>query len=127
MNESAEGTRKPSTTQLAALRTYLAADRTFLAVLRTGLSISGGGSLVITLLGDAWPKWVQIPLVAVFLIIGYSIALLGLRRYRQVERAAHHRRDPDARFTSSAVMTAITVALHLVMTIVVVLFLMEVR
>ena len=35
-----------------------------------GLAIAAGGTVIITLLGDTWPTWVQVPLAAVFLLVG---------------------------------------------------------
>lgn len=112
-----------STTQLAELRTYLAAERTLFAILRTGLSIAAGGSLVITLLGDDWPKWVQAPLVAAFLIAGYSMALLGLRRYRSIVERAEQTRGTSLDMLSSRAMWMLTISLQVAITVVVVLFL----
>ncbi len=54
------------TDQLARLRTALAAERTVFAVMRSGLAIAGGGAVIVTLLGDRWPEWLQVILAAGF-------------------------------------------------------------
>lgn len=111
----------PTSQHLAEERTYLAAERTLFAVLRTGLSIAGGGSLVITLLGDTWPSWVQVPLVATFLTVGYTMTLMGLARYRAIVTAARHRLT-GRRVMSLRLLTIGLVALQVAIVIVVVLF-----
>lgn len=126
MTEDRTGDPPPDSTYMAELRTFLAAERTLFAFLRTGLAIAGGGSLVITLLGDAWPYWFQVPLVAVFLAVGYGIALAGLRRYRSVAVELERRKGPQhPRTISHRTIAVATVALQIAITIVVILFLLE--
>jgi uncharacterized membrane protein YidH (DUF202 family) len=113
----------PSSTELAKERTYLAAERTLFAALRTGLSIAGGGSLVVTLLGDEWPRWVQVPLVVTFLGTGYWMALLGLQRYRGALASLEREAGLGHRGLPLRFLTAALLALQLAIVVVVVLFL----
>jgi uncharacterized membrane protein YidH (DUF202 family) len=115
----------PTTQQLAEYRTVFAAERTLFAVLRTGLAIAGGGSLVSSLLGDAWPPWVQVTLVTVFLVVGYSMTLLGLARYRAALRALHVAGLTGHQPTSPGLLAAGLVLLEIAIVVVVVLFLVE--
>jgi uncharacterized membrane protein YidH (DUF202 family) len=116
----------PTSQELAAQRTFLAAERTLFAALRTGLSIAGGGSLVITLLGAAWPAWVQLPLVVTFLVVGYAMTLMGLSRYRAIlATVTHHLAGSAGPRTSVRVLAAGIVALQLAILVVVVLFLVQ--
>lgn len=111
----------PHSEHLAEERTYLAAERTLFAALRTGLSIAGGGSLVITLLADSWPAWVRVPLVATFVVVGYSMTFMGLARYRAVVESA--RRRPSGRHLMSLrALTAGLLALQVAILVVVLLF-----
>lgn len=116
-------TRHHNSTELAEVRTYLAAERTLFAVIRTGLSIAGGGSLVTTLLGDEWPAWVQVPLVTAFLITGYTIALLGLRRYRTVTTTLQRASESGADMIPARRVTVLLVVLQIAIVVVVILFL----
>ncbi len=115
----------PTTQQLAEYRTVFAAERTLFAVLRTGLAIAGGGSLVSSLLGDAWPSWVQVALVTTFLGVGYSMTLMGLARYRRALRALHGTVLAGNPPTSPGLLTLGLILLELAIVVVVVLFLVE--
>ncbi len=115
----------PTTQQLAQYRTVFAAERTLFAVLRTGLAIAGGGSLVSSLLGDAWPTWVQVTLVTIFLVVGYSMTLMGLARYRGALRALQGPHLPGNRATSPLLLTLGLVVLEIAIVVVVSLFLVE--
>jgi uncharacterized membrane protein YidH (DUF202 family) len=114
-----------STSELAQQRTFLAAERTLFAVLRTGLAIAAGGSVIVSLLGEAWPAWVQVPLAAVFLIVGYYMMLQGLRRYRGIAKNVGRYGGQRLEIMPSKTMTAATVVLDVAITIVVVLFLLS--
>ena len=81
---------QPDSTQLALERTYLAAERTLFAVLRTGLSIVAGGTVIVALLGEDWPEWVQGSLAGAFLVVGYALVFLGLRRYHGIAKHVKH-------------------------------------
>jgi uncharacterized membrane protein YidH (DUF202 family) len=115
-------TEPGGSTDLAAQRTYLAAERTMFAVMRTGLSVAGGGSLVITLLGDHWPLSVQVPLVVTFLTTGYTMTLLGLRRYRRLAAHAEQAGRAGLDIISSRAVTVVLVVLQVTIVIVVALF-----
>jgi uncharacterized membrane protein YidH (DUF202 family) len=116
----------PDTGQLAVERTFFAAERTLFAALRTGLSIAGGGSLVITLLGDAWPAWVQAPLVTTFLVVGYGITYLGLGRYRRAIDEVDRRHPGVGRSLPPSTLIVGLVVLQVAILAVVLLFLFEV-
>jgi uncharacterized membrane protein YidH (DUF202 family) len=104
--------------------TFLAAERTLFSVMSTGLAIAAGGALVTTLLGDAWPDWVQVPLVAVFLLVGYSMTLLGLRRYQGIVRMARSRSSAAGRrMMSLRALSVGVVLLEAAIVVVIVLFL----
>ena len=110
--------------QIAEEATYLAAERTLFSVLSTGLSIAAGGSLVTTLLGDAWPVWLQSLLTAVFLIVGYSMTLLGLRRYQGIVRIAKSRQGGKHKMMSLTVISVGVGVLQVAIVVVVVFFLL---
>ena len=103
--------------------TFLAAERTLFSVMSTGLAIAAGGALVTTLLGDAWPEWVQVPLVAVFLLVGYSMTLLGLRRYQSVVQMARSRPKAGRRMMSLRALSVGVLLLEAAIVVVIVLFL----
>jgi uncharacterized membrane protein YidH (DUF202 family) len=113
----------PSTSELARQRTYLAAERTLFAVLRTGLAIAAGGSVIVSLLGDEWPSWVQVPLAAVFLIVGYYLMLHGLRRYRGIADRVRRQDGIRLEIMPARTMIVLTVVLDVTITIVLTLFL----
>lgn len=107
--------------QLARLRTALAAERTVFAVIRTGLAIAGGGAVIISLLGDRWPEWLQVVLAAGFVVPGYLLMLDGLERYRRVGKMAL-RADPDRRrMVSPGLMTGLIIVVQTVVLVVLVL------
>jgi uncharacterized membrane protein YidH (DUF202 family) len=109
------------TDQLARLRTALAAERTVFAVVRSGLAIAGGGAVIVTLLGDRWPVWLQIVLAAGFVIPGYMLMLDGLSRYRRIA-AMVKAVDPDHhRMVSPWLMTVLIGVVQVVTTVVAVL------
>ena len=112
--------------RLSWLRTALAGERTVFAVIRTGLAIAGGGAVIVTLLGDRWPTWVQAVLAAGFVIPGYALMLDGMSRYRRVARISQEA-DPDhERLVSPTLITALVTVVQVVVTIVVVLLLFDV-
>ena len=107
--------------RLARLRTALAAERTVFAVMRSGLAIAGGGAVIVTLLGDRWPEWLQIVLAAGFVIPGYMLMLDGLRRDRRVAGIVKAV-DPDHhRMVSPWLMTVLIGVVQVVTTVVAVL------
>jgi uncharacterized membrane protein YidH (DUF202 family) len=110
-----------TTDQLAEERTFLAAERTLFAVLRTGLAIAGGGSLVISLLGERWPAWVQVPLAAIFLTVGYGMAFMGLARYRAIVIQAQ-RHQTGRSMMSLRLLTIGLLAVQAAIVVMVVLF-----
>lgn len=114
-----------STQRLAEYRTVFAAERTLFAVLRTGLAIAGGGSLVSSLLGDEWPPWVQLTLVTVFLVVGYSMTLMGLVRYRAALTALRSTGLTEHHTLSLNLLTVGLAVLEVAIVGVVILFLAE--
>lgn len=109
-------------TDLARQRTYLAAERTLFAVLRTGLAIAAGGTVIIKLLGDTWPVWVQVPLAAVFLLVGYSMLIYSMQRYRAIARRIQREGGAGLEIVPARSMTILTGALNVAITLVLVLF-----
>ena len=114
-----------SSTDLARQRTFLAAERTLFAVLRTGLAIAAGGSVIIALLGDQWPSWVQVPLAGAFLVVGYSLVLHGLGRYRGIAKHVERQAGERLEIIPARSMTVITYILEAAITVVVILFLIS--
>ena len=108
--------------ELAEEATFLAAERTLFSVLSTGLAVAAGGALVTTLLGDDWPTWVQLPLVGVFLFVGYTMTLMGLRRYRGIVQMAESHGTSKRRMMSLQVLSVGIVLLEIAIVVVVVLF-----
>ena len=109
--------------ELARQRTFLAAERTLFAVLRTGLAIAAGGGVIISLLGESWPPWVQVPLAAAFMIVGYFMVLHGLRRYRGIAKHVSRESGERLEIMPPRTMTALTWVLQAAITVVVILFL----
>ena len=109
--------------QIAEEATYLAAERTLFSVLSTGLSIAAGGALVTTLLGEDWPDWLQVALSAVFLLVGYSMTLMGLRRYQGIVRVARSRQSSNRKMMSLRLLSLGVGLLQAAIVVVIVLFL----
>ena len=109
--------------QIAEEATYLAAERTLFSVLSTGLSIAAGGALVTTLLGEDWPDWLQVALSAVFLLVGYSMTLMGLRRYQGIVRMARARQPGNRKMMSLRLLSLGVGLLQVAIVVVIVLFL----
>lgn len=81
---------------------------------------------MITLLGDASPAWVQLPLVVTFPALGYALTLLSLARYRAIlATVGHHLSGPSMPRTSLRALAAGIVALQVAILVVVVLFLVQ--
>lgn len=103
--------------------TYMAATRTLLALVRTGAAISGGGALVTKLLVSEWPRWVVVALSSGFVLLGYWMMWLALKRGRQM-RARFGREQTEEGFLFPVrEVTLMTVALQVLIATVVVLFL----
>ena len=116
--------RVPSTTtQLAEQRTYMAAERTFFAILRTGLAIAGAGTVIVSILGSSWPDWLSVALASVFIFVGYTMMLVGLRSYRAM--AAQLAPDRKLQITSPALITFLTIVLQVAVVLVVGLYLLS--
>ena len=112
--------------RLARLRTALAAERTVFSIIRTGLAIAGGGAVIVTLLGDRWPDWLQFVLAAGFVIPGYALMLDGLSRYRRVSGSVKKADPEHHRMVSPWLMTFLITVVQLVVTVVVLLLLFDV-
>ena len=121
--DNAEQHHPTTSDDLARQRTFLAAERTLFAVLRTGLAIAAGGSVIISLLGESWPLWVQIPLAAAFLIVGYFMVLHGLRRYRGIAEHVQRQSGERMEIMPPRTMTVLTWVLEAAITVVIILFL----
>ena len=110
--------------QIAEEATFLAAERTLFSVLSTGLSIAAGGALVTTLLGEDWPEWLQAVLSAVFLLVGYSMTLLGLRRYQGIVQIAKKRQSGSRKMMSLRMLSIGVGVLQVAIVLVVVFFIL---
>lgn len=110
-------------TDLARHRTALASERTLFAVLRTGFAIAAGGTVIVEVLGQQWPRWVKAPLAGALVIVGYSLIMAGVERYgvvaREVEATSHH----TVKVLSPRLMKVLAVVLQVVLGIVIVVFL----
>jgi uncharacterized membrane protein YidH (DUF202 family) len=113
------------TDQLARLRTALAAERTVFAVMRSGLAIAGGGAVIVTLLGERWPEWLQVVLAAGFVIPGYMLMLDGLSRYHGVSGIVKAVDPEHHRMVSPWLMTVLIGVLQVVTTVVVALLVVD--
>jgi uncharacterized membrane protein YidH (DUF202 family) len=111
---------------LARERTFLAAERTLFAVLRTGLAIAAGGTVIVTLLDDAWPTWVQISLATVFLVVGYYLLIQGLRRYHGIAKNVRRQAGQRLEIIPARTMTTLTVILQIAITVALALFFLAV-
>ena len=109
--------------EMANERTIMASIRTYLALLRTGLAIAGGGTLIVSILGEGWPEWVVFLLSAVFVVIGYAIMIWGLQQYHQVMALVED--SVSVQVPSIRVLTVLTVVLQLAIVVVLVLFLLS--
>ncbi len=110
---------------LSRIRTALAAERTIFAVIRTGLAIAGGGTVIISLLGERWPTWLQAVLAVGFIVPGYTLMLDGLTRYRRVD-AEMRALDPERhRVVSAGIMSTLVAVVQIVVVVVVVLFIVD--
>lgn len=110
---------------LGRIRTALAAERTIFAVIRTGLAIAGGGTVIISLLGERWPAWLQAVLAVGFIVPGYALMLDGLGRYRRVD-AEMRSLDPQRhRMVSAGIMSTLVGVVQVVVVIVIVLFIFD--
>ena len=117
-----DASAQPDSSQLALERTYLAAERTLFAVLRTGLSIVAGGTVIVALLGEDWPEWVQGSLAGAFLVVGYALVFLGLRRYHGIAKHVEHQGGQRLAIVSARTMSTLSAILGLTITIVLVLY-----
>lgn len=110
---------------LGRIRTALAAERTIFAVIRTGLAIAGGGTVIISLLGERWPAWLQTLLAIGFIVPGYTLMLDGLSRYRRID-AEMRSLDPERhRIVSPGIMSTLVAAVQIVVVVVVALFVLD--
>lgn len=117
-----DASAQPDSSQLALERTYLAAERTLFAVLRTGLSIVAGGTVIVTLLGEDWPEWVQGSLAGAFLVVGYGLVFLGLRRYHGIAKHVKHQDGQRLTIVPARTMSILTAILGITITIVLLLY-----
>jgi len=115
-------TAPPSNSQLAVERTYLAAERTLFSVLRTGLAIVGGGTVIVTLLGEDWPDWVQGLLAGAFLVVGYALVVIGLRRYHGIAGHVKHQDGQRLAIVPARTMSILAGVLGITITVVLVLY-----
>ena len=123
MTETTDPETVPSQNQMAQQRTHMAAERTFFAVLRTGLAIAGAGTVIVNVLGSNWPTWLSVVLASVFIIVGYSMMIVGLRRYRALASVLHV--DSQLRAMSPRLMTVLTVVLQVTVVAVVGLYILS--
>jgi putative membrane protein len=119
----------PSTQELARKRTnwayertQMAGTRTYFALLRTGLAIAGGGALVVAILGEDWADWIIGLLDGIFIIIGFSIILGALWRYRKLSKRLALE-DKDLEPISIGLVVALTVMLQITIVVVLILYL----
>lgn len=68
-------------------RFTLASERTFLAWMRSSLALLAGGIAVMHLIPEFSTSWVRTLLGFVLIALAAMAALVGMRRWRQVEKA----------------------------------------
>lgn len=110
-------------TELARHRTALASERTLFAVLRTGFAIAAGGTVIIEVLGQQWPRWVKAPLAGSLVVVGYALILAGVERYAAVARAVEETSGGTVKVLSPRLMRVLITVLQVVLAVVIVMFL----
>ena len=107
-------------THLAAERTHLAAERTYFSVLRTGLAVAGAGTVIVSILGEHWPEWLNLLLSGVFIVVGYTMIIVMLNRYQQIVNKLRIEHDLNVMSPRWAILLAMVlqVALAAVMALV---------
>lgn len=110
-------------TRLADHRTALASERTLFAVLRTGFAIAAGGTVIIEVLGQQWPRWVKAPLAGALVIVGYVLIMAGVERYGIVAKAVEASSDGAVKVLSPRLMKVLAIVLEVVLGIVILMFL----
>ena len=111
-------------TQLADHRTALASERTLFAVLRTGFAIAAGGTVIIEVLGQQWPRWVKAPLAGTLVIVGYVLIMAGVERYEAVARAVEASSEGTVKVLSPRLMKTLAIVLEVVLAVVILVFLL---
>jgi len=111
-------------TRLADHRTALASERTLFAVLRTGFAIAAGGTVIIEVLGQQWPRWVKAPLAGALVIVGYVLIMAGVERYGVVARAVEASSDGTVKVLSPRLMKVLAIVLEVVLGLVILMFLL---
>src|SRR5688572_19988897 len=106
-------------------RTYMAATRTLLAVVRTGAVIAGGGTLVTQLLVKGWPRWVVVAISSAFVVLGYALIWSALKRGRKLRERLERVDEEQSFLFPHRQVTAVTVALQVLIATVVVLYLIS--
>ena len=111
-------------TRLADHRTALASERTLFAVLRTGFAIAAGGTVIIEVLGQQWPRWVKAPLAGTLVIVGYVLIMAGVERYGAVARAVEASSEGTVKVLSPRLMKTLAIVLEVVLAVVILVFLL---
>ena len=111
-------------TRLADHRTALASERTLFAVLRTGFAIAAGGTVIIEVLGQQWPRWAKAPLAGALMIVGYVLIMAGVERYGVVARAVEASSAGTVKVLSPRLMKVLAIVLEVVLGIVILMFLL---
>jgi uncharacterized membrane protein YidH (DUF202 family) len=100
----------------------MAVERTYFAILRTGLAIAGAGTVVVGIVGEDWPEWLSLLLSGVFVVVGYTMILVTLNRYRKIVNRLKIEHKLDV--ASPKLTVLLTVVLQVALAAVLVLFLL---
>ena len=84
-------------------------------MLRTSLSIVAGGTIIVTLLGE---DWVQGMPAGSFLVVGYALAVIGLRRYHGIADRVKHQDGQRLAIVPAKTMSILAAILGLTTTVV---------
>lgn len=104
-------------------RTHLAASRTLLALIRTGSVIAGGGALATDLLVKTWPRWVVLVLSTGFILLGYWMMWVAVRKAKKLRARLTHDPQTDGFLVTHVQFVLMTVILQILIALVVVLYL----
>ena len=48
------------------------------------MAIAAGGTIIVKIFCEDWPDWISFTLAGVFIGVGYTLLIFGLRRYREI-------------------------------------------
>ena len=88
-----------------------------------GVAIAGGGTAITTILAEGWPDWVIGLLATVFIVVGFTIMIVGLQRYHQMAQRLAVEEEVEA--IPTRLIVVLTVLLQAATVTVLILFLLR--